>query len=377
MRRALRVAFGAGIGMFLIAAPVLSAHHIVPIFDQNKKISVDGVIAAIHWTNPHIWYELDVTDAAGKVTRWNVVVGEPNPLHRRGYYQEDLKVGARLVVQNASMAMDGSNWLSGGTFAGNGGPQIFNGNGSHRYAVTSNAAPPTDPQIVANPKDFSGLWGQGTGGTDITQTLLAGEEIVLTPYGAERYKAVDLKNAPVNKCLPYGPNRAGVSIAPQMIVQSSSALVMLYEPQIDYRVIYLDGRPNPDDALRFPTWFGHSTGKWDGDTLVVETVGVDERTWLDSGGLEHSKEMKMTERFRKTDPNTISVTITIDDPVFYTKPFTYSYTKRRGEDPEVALGNSGPIIYLMPTYCESFPAMDHAASAPARHGKPPRMPGSN
>ena len=201
MLRALRVAFVVGIGLFLTVMSVL-AHHIVPIYDNNKKISLDGVITAIHWTNPHIWYELEVTDATGKKTMWNVTVGEPNPLHRRGYVKEDLKVGARLVVQNANPAADGSNWVAGGTLAGNGGPQIFNGNGSHGYAAKSNAAPPTDPKIVANPKDFSGLWGQGTGSTDITQDLLPGEEIMLTAYGAERYKKVDLKNAPVNKCLP-------------------------------------------------------------------------------------------------------------------------------------------------------------------------------
>jgi hypothetical protein len=376
MPRALRVAFAVGIGLFLTVMSVL-AHHIVPIYDNNKKISLDGVIKAIHWTNPHIWYEIEVTDGAGKKTMWNYTVGEPNPLHRRGYVKEDLKVGARIVLQNVNPAADGSNWVAGGTVAGNGGPQIFNGNGSHGYAAKSNAAPPTDPKIVANPRDFSGLWGQGTGNTDLTQSLLPGEEIVLTAYGAERYKKVDLKNAPVNKCLPYGPNRAGISIAPSMFVQSSIALVMLYEPQIDYRVIYLDGRSNPSDAAQFPTWFGHSTGKWDGDTLVVETVGIDDRTWLDSYGLEHSKDMKMTERFKKTDPNTISVTTTIDDPVFYAKPWTYSYTKRRGEDPEVALGNSGPIIYLMPTYCEEYPVMEHALSTPARHKNPPKMPNAN
>ena len=67
---------------------------------------------------------------------------------------------------------------------------------------------------------------------------------------------------------------------------------------------------------------GHSTGKWEGDTLVVDTVGINDRTWLDSYGLEHSDKLHLTERFQKLGPDTIKYTVTYDDPVFFTKPWS-------------------------------------------------------
>ena len=83
-------------------------------------------------------------------------------------------------------------------FLKNGGIRVFDGNGPHVGQLDGVAAPPTDPKIVASPRDFSGIWGQGMGSTDISTDLLPGEEISLTPYGAERYKKVDIAKSGVN-----------------------------------------------------------------------------------------------------------------------------------------------------------------------------------
>jgi hypothetical protein len=85
----------------------------------------------------------------------------------------------------------------------------------------------------------------------------------------------------------------------------------------------MDGRGHPADILDYPEWMGHSIGRWDGDTLVVDTIGMREETWLDTAGFEHSPKLHITERFQKTGPDAIRLTTTIEDPVFYTKPFTY------------------------------------------------------
>ena len=186
--------------------------------------------------------------------------------------------------------------------------------------------------------DFTGLWISQA--ADISVILLPGEQISLTPYGAERYRKVDMANSPSYKCLPYGPARGLQSTNPFQIVQTPDLFAIITE-HIDYRMIYTDGRRHPEDILDYPEWMGHSIGRWEGDTLVVDTIGMREETWLDTSGFEHSDKLCMTERFQKTGPDTIRLTVTIDDPVFYTKPFTYGRNVRR----------MGKDIRLMPARC--------------------------
>ena len=174
--------------------------------------------------------------------------------------------------------------------------------------------------------DLTGLWISQA--ADISVLLLPGQEIALTTYGAERYRELDMANSPSYKCLPYGPTRGLQSTNPFQIIQTSDLIAIITE-HIDYRMIYADGRGHPEDILDYPEWMGHSTGRWDGDTLVVDTIGMREETWLDTAGFEHSAKLRITERFQKTGPDALRLTVTIDDPVFYSKPFTYGRNVRR------------------------------------------------
>jgi hypothetical protein len=106
----------------------------------------------------------------------------------------------------------------------------------------------------------------------------------------------------------------------------------------------------------------------------VDTVGVDDRTWLDSFGFEHSDKLHLVERIKKTDPNTLTWTTTVEDPEFFTKPFTYSFTKTRAEDPRVELGNSGPAYHLMPIYCEENKDDGHMLETSGFHKVEPKFP---
>jgi len=87
-----------------------------------------------------------------------------------------------------------------------------------------------------------------------------------------------------------------------------------------YRIIYMDGRPHPKDLI--PTNYGHSIGSWDGDTLVVDTIGYNEKFWMDTRGTPHTSQLHFVERFTRTDFNTLQYQATIDDPGAYTKPWT-------------------------------------------------------
>lgn len=180
-----------------------------------------------------------------------------------------------------------------------------------------------------NSRDLGGVW-QATEPNDISVNLLPGEEISFTAYGAQRYKAVDHMQDPSNQCQPLGFFRGQqTTFAPFQIVQSPEATMIGMEYVYNFRLIYTDGRKHPDDIYDYPEWMGHSIGRWDGDTLVVDTIGFNDRTWLDTPGLEHSAKLHSIERFQKIAPDLIKWTVTIEDPVFFAKPFTYAREFKR------------------------------------------------
>jgi hypothetical protein len=96
-----------------------------------------------------------------------------------------------------------------------------------------------------------------------------------------------------------------------------------------FRQIFMDGRKHPDDPS--PTWFGHSIGHWEGNTLVVDTIGLNDKFWLDSAGTPHTEQLHLIERFTRPDYNTLQRVVTIDDPGAFTKPFEVTYTAKLGD----------------------------------------------
>jgi hypothetical protein len=131
---------------------------------------------------------------------------------------------------------------------------------------------------------------------------------------------------PNGTCLPHGlPQTDLMSYAPFKIIQTPGVIVVLYELDNSFRQIYTDGRPLPKDMQ--PTWGGYSVGRWEGDTLVVDAAGFNDRTRLDVARHPHSEAMRIQERFHRRDVGHLDVTITVDDPVMYTKPFTVKVTE--------------------------------------------------
>ena len=178
--------------------------------------------------------------------------------------------------------------------------------------------------------NLNGIWmGPGLGMTANLSRAL-GRELPYTPYGAEKAKTVDHSDEPGSKCLPPGVTRAMGGPFPFQIIQSDETIGILLEFFNHWRIIYMDiEHPKQDLADHGPEFFGHSVGKWEGDTLVVDTIALDDRTWLDQGGHQHSDQLHLTERFQKTGPDTIKWTVTVEDPVFYTEPWTYSLDFKR------------------------------------------------
>jgi hypothetical protein len=102
-------------------------------------------------------------------------------------------------------------------------------------------------------------------------------------------------------------------------------MVMLYEVETTFRQVFLDGRKQLTDPS--PSWMGYSVGRWDGDTLVVDTVGFNDQSWLDARGHGHSEEMRVEERFHRKDYGHLEVGLTITDPKTFTKPVTINFVE--------------------------------------------------
>jgi len=128
------------------------------------------------------------------------------------------------------------------------------------------------------------------------------------------------KDFPYTRCLPMGLPETELIGVPFKIIQTPAVTAVLYEIDNTFRQIHTDGRPLPVDPQ--PSWAGYSIGNWDGDTLVVDTVGFNDRGWLDAFGHSHSEALKIRERFRRRDFGHMEMQITIEDPKTFTKPFT-------------------------------------------------------
>jgi GNAT superfamily N-acetyltransferase len=201
------------------------------------------------------------------------------------------------------------------------------------------------PRAADGHPDLSGLWERfGPGGAnpnfDALQSADGGPPAATfwsvgaglrggppyTPLASmlrDERMADNQKNNPDALCLPMGLMQLHLHPQPRKIVQTPGLIVIMYEGNEGLRQIFTDGRPlpTPGDELQ-PWWYGYSTGRWDGDTLVVETTGFNDRTWLDDAGHPHSEQMKVTERFRRPSFGQLLVDITIDDAKTYAKPWS-------------------------------------------------------
>jgi hypothetical protein len=149
------------------------------------------------------------------------------------------------------------------------------------------------------------------------------EDAPLVPSAAAAYRLRSESfstESPLSHCQPAGVPMAETAPGPFKIVQTPGLIVMLYERDTTFRQIHTDGRKHPDDPQ--PAWFGYSVGQWEGDTLVVDTAGFNDRGWLDARGHTHSDALRLTERFHRRDFGHMEVQITVDDPKTYTRPFT-------------------------------------------------------
>jgi hypothetical protein len=165
----------------------------------------------------------------------------------------------------------------------------------------------------------------------------------LKPEASELKKkrmATNDSDNPDANCLPMGPTQFHMQPQPRKIIQTPTMILILYEANYGLRYIYMDGRPLPQQGDPQPWWYGYSVGHWEGDALVVETNNVrgaedgPSDGWLDVRGSPYSEQAKFVERFRRPQYGKLEIDVTVDDPKFYTKPFTVRINQRFMADEE-------------------------------------------
>jgi hypothetical protein len=181
------------------------------------------------------------------------------------------------------------------------------------------------PKLPNGTPDLSGVWQGGGPIGNIAQGLPPGEVIPLLPEARKLMESRLSKDDPEANCLPTGVPR--IAPYPWRIVQTRTHIFFLFEGNIhSYRQIFMDGRKHPVDPD--PTWYGHSIGHWEGSTLVVDTVGFNDKFWFDFKGHPHTEQLHIIERYTRTNLGTLVNQITIDDPGAYSRPFTVTFTAR-------------------------------------------------
>ena len=187
-------------------------------------------------------------------------------------------------------------------------------------------AAPAAPSPPHDPKDLSGVW------TRQSRILTMSNEVPpMTPWGKEKFeatrpvygpRAVPGGNDPMSTCDPLGIPRnlfLEVSIYPMEIMHTPKRMLQFFEWAHAWREIWTDGRKLPENPD--PRWMGYSVGRWEGNTFVVETIGMDDRTWLDHFGNPVSEDMRLVERYRRLDRDTLELNMVITAPMAYTKPW--------------------------------------------------------
>jgi len=202
---------------------------------------------------------------------------------------------------------------------------------------------------VSRVPDFSGAWAVASGAASLDPADPRGaspEKLPMTPWALERLRAArppfganatyDTVTDPVQKyCDPPGVTRLYLYPWNFSFVQTPSVVYILYEFTGFWRPIALN-REHPKDPDS--TWMGDSIGRYEGDTFIVDTIGFNDKTWIDQVGHPHSDQLHLTERFRRVDHETLELSLTFDDPKAYTQPFTTKRTFKLSASPlEVTL----------------------------------------
>lgn len=341
------------------AIPALAHHSFAAEFDEKKPVTFKGTVSKFDWSNPHVFVYIDVADASGKITTWESEWESRIELKRAGWKADSVKPGDAVTFEG-SASRDGSKRAGGKTLTIAGGKKLTAPSDAPPAASRAAAKPAPrwpdgHPRLGIGPGEI-GYWANASspalvetsaGKINMNRDGLlvniadARKVAPLQPWakGLYEYRQRNfLKDDPMVSCLaPGGPRQFQIPYGLQILEDPDRKriFVMSGGGNRNWRLIYLDGRPLPESDNATPTYFGDSVGKWEGDTLVLNTVGFNERFWFSNGGLPHTEKLKLVERISRPDFNTLKYEVTVDDAGAYTRPWTGGWTLQWVPDQEM------------------------------------------
>ncbi len=349
--------FGAAVvGCLLASAPLVAHHEILAKFDETKPVKLGGVVTLIDWRNPHVHIFMNVRDAKNQTLNWAIELESPIDLARSGWSRDSLRPGDAITVEGMA-ARNGSRQAWGTSV-------VFSATGRGVLVVAGSTPPPLlqtrpaprwpdrQPRLGAVPGGAQGYWAYPSA----TALVENGVTAPMTAYGLLRTIADAPKVAPLQRWAlalyterqrrflqddpmylnckpPGGPRQFQLPYGVQFVEdrERKRLFVLIGGGNSNYRIVHLDGRTHAgqvggDDDN--PLYYGRSVAKWDGDTLVADTRGFNEDFWFTNGGLPHTDQLTLIERFTRTDFDTLKYEVTVDDPGAYTRPWSSGATLR-------------------------------------------------
>jgi len=352
--RVLRSAFVAT-ALVVASAPALVAHH-EPLakFDEKKPLRIRGVVSLVDWRNPHAHVFVNVKTGE-QVSNWAGELESPIDLEANGWSKTTIQAGDQIAVTGLA-ARDGSRQMLGKTVMMASGKPIF----------TVNVVPPPmplSPQPAPKWPDGQPKLGSVAGGVQGYWAFPSATALVengvsapmdewgllknigdaskvapMQPWALQLYKERQqrfLRDDPMYlNCKPPGGPRQfelghGVQFVEDRVRQR--IFVLIGSGNNNYRIVYTDGRSHQgqvggDDEN--PLFYGRAVGKWQGDTLTIDTRGFNEDFWFTNGGLPHTDQLKLIEKISRPNLDTLKYDLTVDDPGAYTRPWSATWTLR-------------------------------------------------
>jgi hypothetical protein len=327
-------------------------------YEPDRQVTLQGVVTRIDWVNPRAFVFVDTRDSSGTTWNWAVEIGNPLDLEAAGWKAGAAKIGDAVTVNGVPARGDRRQALARSI--------VSTATGKRLFTIASSRVPPTaqqpaprwpDGQVRLGPASGrKGYWGTATaqalteasaGRIPMTDEGLllnladADKVAPFLPWSRALYEYRQrtlLKDDPMSRCLPPGgPRQFHTPHGFQFVEQRELGriLVLLGGGNRNWRVIYTDGRPQGQPAEVVLSYYGNSVGHWEKDTLVVDSVGFNERFWLTSGGLPHTEALHLVERFTRQDLNTLKYEVTVDDRRTYTRPWSGGWTIRWVPDQEI------------------------------------------
>ena len=329
-------------------------------YDSTRQIHITGPVTQIQWTNPHAFLFVNDKDEQGTVTNWAVEIGNPLDLEKAGWKSSTVQIGNVVSITGNPARSDAPRAFATAVVrAGENFKPLFAIPKGKPAAAPSSPAPRwPDGQVRLGPAPGKkGYWGSASTSALVEQGAskipMNDEGLLHNLSDADRVAPFQpwakalylhrqrdlLKEDPFLRCLPPGgPRFYQTSHGFQFIEQRELGRILVLGGGGDrnWRVIYTDGRAQgqADEVVR--GYYGNSVGHWENkDTLVVDTIGFNEKFWFTAGGLPHTEALHLTERFTRSDLNTLKYEVTIDDPNTYTRKWTSGFTVQWVPDEEI------------------------------------------